>query len=175
MLFGPESMLCMLCMLLVCMLCMLCMLLVCMLCMLFGPESMLCMLLVCMLCMLFSKPMRRQPLSHYFTIPQKRTRFEQNPLRGTTGLLRKAPQKPPPGLTARLSSSPTHRPAHIGGKPHDGNGPHRQGQPSTQRFRMTIPPGRISNHGRTSNTTTLAATRDRQHSPTRPTGPTEQS
>ena len=112
MLSGPESMFCMLCLLLVCMFCMLCLLLVCMFCMLFGQESMLCLLLVCMFCMLFgqesmlclllvcmfcmlfSKPTRRQPPSHYLTIPQKRNRSGQNPLRGTTGLLRKAPQNP---------------------------------------------------------------------------------
>ena len=95
---------------------------------------------------------------HPFALPHnspKTNPIPETPLQIITGLLRKAPQKPPPGLTARLSSPPTqtglHRrrqrtttvtapaPARVTIRP--------AGQPSTQRFRMTIPPDRISNYG----------------------------
>ena len=54
-------------------------------------------------------------LSHYLTIPQKRNRPGQNLPPGNHGTFEKRPTKPPPGLTARLSSPPTHRPASAGG------------------------------------------------------------
>ena len=79
-----------------------------------------------------------------FALPHnspKTNPIPETPLQIITGLLRKAPQKPPPGLTARLSSPPTYRLAPAGGgKKLDGYTTPRQGQPSTRRLLTTTTP-----------------------------------
>ena len=151
MLFWQECMLCMLCMLFECMLCMLfwqecmlCMLFECMLCMLFWQECMLCMLFECMLCMLFSMSTPGSPLRITSQFPKNEPDSEKT-LPDHHGTFEKSPTKPPPGLTARLSS-PTHKRAPPAAKNHDGNGP-----PAGAVIRPEAPnnhhTNRISNYG----------------------------